>query len=98
MKCGKLLIKVNNDPFYSDEEIQKITLPITALGKSWCDDATDGFIKLIVKDEKKIEKLEAELKKDPEPEKEEPKKPPIEIENHEEKPLTVNEAFKNLFG
>ena len=24
MKCGKLLIKVNNDPFYSDEEIWKI--------------------------------------------------------------------------
>ncbi len=24
-------------------------LPITALGKSWCDEATDGFIKLIVK-------------------------------------------------
>ncbi len=23
------------------------TLPITALGKSWCDEATDGFIKLI---------------------------------------------------
>ena len=34
-----------------DEEIQKITLPITALGKSWCDDATDGFIKVLVKDD-----------------------------------------------
>ena len=27
-------------------------LPITALGKSWCDDATDGFIKVITKDNK----------------------------------------------
>ena len=34
----------------ADEDCLKITLPITALGKSWCDDATDGFIKLIVKD------------------------------------------------
>lgn len=34
-----------------DEEIQKITLPITALGKSWCDDATDGFIKVLAKDD-----------------------------------------------
>ena len=25
-------------------------LPITALGKSWCDDSTEGFIKIIVKD------------------------------------------------
>ena len=25
-------------------------LPVTALGKAWCDDATDGFIKLIIKD------------------------------------------------
>lgn len=33
-----------------DDSCQKITLPITALGKSWCDDSTDGFIKLIVKD------------------------------------------------
>ncbi len=33
-----------------DESFQKRMLPITALGKSWCDDATDGFIKLIVKD------------------------------------------------
>ncbi|MBR6127592.1 dihydrolipoyl dehydrogenase, partial [bacterium] len=31
---------------------QKVTLPITALGKAWCDDATDGFIKLISKDGK----------------------------------------------
>jgi len=34
-----------------DETYQKFTLPITALGKSWCDDSTDGFIKLIVKDD-----------------------------------------------
>ena len=34
-----------------DESFQKIMLPITALGKSWCDDSTDGFIKLIVKDD-----------------------------------------------
>lgn len=34
-----------------DENTQKITLPITALGKSWCDDATDGFIKILVKDD-----------------------------------------------
>ncbi len=33
-----------------DESYTKTTLPITALGKSWCDDATDGFIKLITKD------------------------------------------------
>ncbi len=33
-----------------DETCEKLMLPITALGKSWCDDATDGFIKLIVKD------------------------------------------------
>ena len=33
-----------------DESYQKITLPITALGKAWCDDSTDGFIKLIAKD------------------------------------------------
>ena len=32
------------------EDCKKITLPVTALGKSWCDDSTDGFIKLIVKD------------------------------------------------
>jgi dihydrolipoamide dehydrogenase len=27
-------------------------LPITALGKSWCDDCTDGFIKVITKEDK----------------------------------------------
>ena len=35
-----------------DETYQKVLLPITALGKSWCDDATVGFIKIIVKDNK----------------------------------------------
>lgn len=33
-----------------DETYKKVTLPITALGKSWCDEATDGFIKIITKD------------------------------------------------
>lgn len=33
-----------------DEECLSVSFPITALGKSWCDDATEGFIKLIVKD------------------------------------------------
>ena len=35
-----------------DETYQKAMLPITALGKSWCDDATDGFLKIITKDNK----------------------------------------------
>ena len=35
-----------------EEDCQKVMLPITALGKSWCDDATEGFIKLIVKDDR----------------------------------------------
>lgn len=35
-----------------DETYQKAMLPITALGKSWCDDVTDGFIKIITKDNK----------------------------------------------
>lgn len=34
------------------ENYSKVTLPITAIGKSWCDDATDGFIKIITKDNK----------------------------------------------
>ena len=34
-----------------DETYQKVMLPITALGKSWCDDATDGFIKIIAKED-----------------------------------------------
>ena len=33
-----------------DESCKKVLLPISALGKSWCDDSTEGFIKLIVKD------------------------------------------------
>lgn len=33
-----------------DETYTKKMLPITALGKSWCDDATEGFIKLLIKD------------------------------------------------
>jgi len=32
-------------------EYKTIMLPITALGKSWCDDCTDGFIKLITESE-----------------------------------------------
>ena len=32
-----------------DDDCKKITLPITALGKSWCEDATEGFIKIISK-------------------------------------------------
>ncbi len=35
-----------------DETYKKSVLPITALGKSWCDDATEGFIKIITKDDK----------------------------------------------
>lgn len=34
-----------------EDDCQKITLPITALGKAWCDDATEGFIKLIIKND-----------------------------------------------
>jgi dihydrolipoamide dehydrogenase len=30
-----------------DETYQKHMLPISALGKSWCDNSTDGFIKII---------------------------------------------------
>lgn len=33
------------------ENCKTVTLPITALGKSWCDDSTDGFIKLIVQND-----------------------------------------------
>ena len=35
-----------------DESYKKTVLPITALGKAWCDDSTDGFIKLITKENK----------------------------------------------
>ena len=33
-----------------DDSYKKLMLPISALGKAWCDDATEGFIKIIVKD------------------------------------------------
>ena len=33
-----------------DDTYSKTILPITALGKSWCDNCTDGFIKIITKD------------------------------------------------
>lgn len=33
------------------ENCSTVTLPITALGKSWCDDSTDGFIKLITQND-----------------------------------------------
>ena len=36
----------------TDESYTKTTLPITMLGKAWCDDATDGFIKIITKNNK----------------------------------------------
>ena len=36
------------------DDCKKLLLPITALGKAWCDDATEGFIKLITKDDKII--------------------------------------------
>lgn len=32
------------------DDCKTVSFPITALGKSWCDDSTEGFIKLIVKD------------------------------------------------
>ena len=35
-----------------DDTYTKKMLPITALGKAWCDDSTEGFIKLILKDDK----------------------------------------------
>ena len=35
-----------------DENCKSTLMPITALGKSWCDDSTDGFIKVITKDDK----------------------------------------------
>ena len=36
----------------TDESYSKTVLPISALGKAWCDDSTDGFIKFITKDNK----------------------------------------------
>ena len=35
-----------------EDTYTKKMLPITALGKAWCDDSTEGFIKLILKDDK----------------------------------------------
>ena len=35
-----------------DESYTKTMLPITALGKAWCDNCTDGFIKLITKEDR----------------------------------------------
>ena len=35
-----------------DENCKSTLMPITALGKSWCDDSTDGFIKVITKKDK----------------------------------------------
>ncbi len=32
------------------EDCKTVTIPISALGKSWCDDSTEGFIKIIAKD------------------------------------------------
>ena len=34
-----------------DDSYKISKLPITALGKAWCDDATEGFIKIITKEE-----------------------------------------------
>ena len=34
------------------ENCKSVMLPVTALGKSWCDDCTDGFIKIITLDNK----------------------------------------------
>ena len=34
-----------------EEGYSKVVLPITALGKSWCDDATEGFIKILAQDD-----------------------------------------------
>ena len=33
----------------TDESYNVAKLPITALGKAWCDDSTEGFIKIITK-------------------------------------------------
>lgn len=38
----------------TEDDCSTVMLPISALGKSWCDDSTDGFIKLITKDDKII--------------------------------------------
>lgn len=33
------------------EDCKAVNIPISALGKSWCDDATEGFIKIITKND-----------------------------------------------
>lgn len=33
------------------EDCKSVNIPISALGKSWCDDSTEGFIKIITKNE-----------------------------------------------
>ncbi len=33
------------------EDCKSLNIPISALGKSWCDDSTDGFIKIITKND-----------------------------------------------
>ncbi len=33
------------------DDCKGVSIPIAALGKSWCDDATDGFIKIITKND-----------------------------------------------
>ena len=32
------------------DDCKSVNIPISALGKSWCDDSTEGFIKIITKD------------------------------------------------
>ncbi len=34
-----------------DENYKKVLLPITTLGKSWCDNSTEGFIKILAKND-----------------------------------------------
>lgn len=33
------------------DDCKEVNIPISALGKSWCDESTDGFIKIITKDD-----------------------------------------------
>lgn len=35
----------------TDDSYKKTLLPVTALGKAWCDEATEGFMKIITKDD-----------------------------------------------
>lgn len=43
-------IGLNEQDIKNKDEYQIHNLPLTFLGKSWCDDKTDGFIKIITKD------------------------------------------------